>query len=60
MDIRNTTINFLGDSITADIAAANNAGVDSILYTNGAPAPEGHGATYVAADFGEALRIVLG
>lgn len=49
-----------GDSITADIAAANNASVDSILYTNGAPAPEGHGATYVAADFEEALRIVLG
>ncbi|MBE5793514.1 MAG: noncanonical pyrimidine nucleotidase, YjjG family [Clostridiales bacterium] len=49
-----------GDSITADIAAANNAGVDSILYTNGGNAPEGHGATYAARDFEEALRIVLG
>lgn len=49
-----------GDSITADIAAANNAGVDSILYTNGADAPQGHGATYVARNFDEALRVVLG
>ena len=49
-----------GDSITADIAAARNAGVDSILYTNGADAPDGHGADYVAHNFEEALRLILG
>lgn len=49
-----------GDSLTADIAAANNAGVDSILYTNGAEAPEGSSATYVARNFEDALRVVLG
>lgn len=49
-----------GDSISADIAAANNAGVDSILYTNHAEAPEGHGATYVAKTFEEAEAVLLG
>ena len=49
-----------GDSITADIAAARNAGVDSILYTNGADVPDGHGADYVAHNFEEALRLILG
>lgn len=49
-----------GDSITADIAAAGNAGVDSVLYTNGNEAPQGHGATYVAKGFEEALRVILG
>lgn len=48
-----------GDSITADIAAAGNAGVDSVLYTNGADAPNGHGATYVAKGFAEALDAIL-
>lgn len=48
-----------GDSITADIAAANNAGVDSVLYTNGADVPQGHGATCVAKDFAQALEIIL-
>ena len=49
----------LGDSITADIGAAVNAGVDSILFTNGAAAPEGHGATFVAKDFAEAEALIL-
>lgn len=49
-----------GDSITADIGAAKNAGVDSILYTNGADAPDGHGASYVARCFEDALRVILG
>ncbi len=49
-----------GDSITADIAAARNAGVDSILFTGGKPAPDGHGATHVARDYAEAERWILG
>ncbi len=49
----------LGDSVTADIAAANNAGVDSILFTEGAEPPEGHGATCVALSLADALPIVL-
>ncbi|MEG0050241.1 MAG: HAD-IA family hydrolase [Clostridia bacterium] len=49
----------LGDSITADIAAANNAGVDSILFTNGAAVQAGHGATYAAQTFEAAAGYVL-
>ena len=49
----------LGDSQTSDIAAANNAGVDSILFTNGKPIPEGHKATYAAATLEEACRLIL-
>lgn len=49
----------LGDSITADIAAANNAGIDSILFTNGREAPQNHGATYTAQTLAEACRIIL-
>lgn len=49
----------LGDSITADIGAARNAGVDSILFTNGEEATEGHGATYVAQSFAEAEKLIL-
>lgn len=49
----------LGDSVTADIPAARNAGVDSILFTNGGAAPQNHGATYVARDFAEAERLIL-
>jgi len=50
----------LGDSITSDIGAANNAGIDSILYTGGRKAPAGHGATYVASTLEKACSIVLG
>lgn len=46
----------LGDSVTADIGAAINAGVDSILFTDGQPAPEGSGATYIAPTLAEAAR----
>lgn len=49
----------LGDSVTADIGAAQNAGMDSILFTNGKPAPEHHGATYVAQTLREAEALVL-
>lgn len=49
----------LGDSPTADIAAANNAGVDSILFTNGRPAPEGHSATWAVPSLMDACRIIL-
>ena len=44
---------------TADIAAANAAGVESILFTEGKEPPEGHGATYVARTYREALDILL-
>ena len=49
----------LGDSVTADIAAANNAGVDSILFTGGKSAPEDHSATYAAQTLAEACKIIL-
>ena len=49
----------LGDSITADIAAANNAGVKSILFTNGKEIPENHGATWAVKTLEEALELIL-
>jgi len=49
----------LGDSQTSDIAAANNAGVDSILFTNGREIPEGHKATYAVKTLEEAMQIIL-
>ena len=50
----------LGDSVTADIGAANNAGVDCILFTNGKDAPENHGATWCVKTLEEAEEIILG
>ena len=44
---------------TADIAAANAAGIHSILFTEGQEPPEGHGATWVARTYQEALDILL-
>lgn len=49
----------LGDSVTADIAAANNAGIRSILFTNGKEPPEGHGATWAVRTLDEACRLIL-
>ena len=49
----------LGDSQTSDIAAANNAGIDSILFTNGKEIPEGHKATYAVKTLEEALELIL-
>ena len=49
----------LGDSVTADIGAAQNAGVDSILFTAGAVAPEGHGATYTVQTLDKAADLLL-
>jgi len=49
----------LGDSVTADIAAANNAGIDSILITNGREAPENHGATWAVKTLEEATKWIL-
>ena len=49
----------MGDSVTADIAAANAAGMESILFTDGKEPPEGHGATHVARSYQEALDILL-
>jgi len=49
----------VGDSVTADIGAARNAGVDSVLFTDGYPAPEDCEATYVAQTLEEAAALVL-
>ena len=48
----------LGDSVTADIGAAANAGVDSILFTNGAPAPDGCPATHTVATLEAAAALL--
>lgn len=49
----------LGDSLSADVAAANNAGVDSIWYTGGAPIPRTHPATFAVRELPEAERYIL-
>ena len=49
----------LGDSQTSDIAAANNAGIDSILFTNGKEIPEEHKATFAVKTLEEALKMIL-
>ncbi len=52
----------MGDSISADIAAANNAGIDSLLFwdqTLGKPLPQDHKATKVCATLVEAREIIL-
>ena len=49
----------LGDSLTADIAAAKNAGVDCILFTNGKEIPENHGATWAVKTLEEACELIL-
>ena len=49
----------LGDRISADILAANNAGMDSILFTNGAEIPENHGATWAVKTLEEACELIL-
>jgi phosphoglycolate phosphatase-like HAD superfamily hydrolase len=48
-----------GDSVTADIGAARNAGVDCILYTNGIDVPAWPGANHVAKSFEDALELIL-
>lgn len=49
----------LGDSLTADIAAAKNAGVDCILFTNGKEIPENHTATWAVKTLEEACELIL-
>ena len=49
----------LGDSVTADIGAAQNAGVDSILFTAGKPAPEQNAATYTVQTLEKAADLLL-
>lgn len=49
----------IGDSVTADIAAARNAGVDSILFTGGKAAPDGHGATWAVERLEDAVGLIL-
>ena len=50
----------IGDSVAADIPAANAAGVFSILFTNGRPVPAGHGAAAAVRSYEEALQLILG
>lgn len=49
----------LGDSLTADIAAANNAGIRSIWFTNGKTPQEGHKATWAALTLADAAQIIM-
>ena len=49
----------LGDSVTADIAAANRAGIRSILFTNGKEPPQNHGATWAVSTLEEACELIL-
>lgn len=49
----------LGDSITADIPAARNAGVDSIFINHEGKVPENHGADYAVTGLAAAQRIIL-
>ncbi len=49
----------LGDSVSADIGAAQAAGVDSILFVNGGAVPESHGATFVASTLEQAADLLL-
>lgn len=58
VDVRDAIL--IGDSVTADIPCANNAGMDSVLFTNGKEPPQRHGATHVARTFEDALRVILG
>lgn len=48
----------LGDSITADIPAARNAGVSSILIRHEGDIPENHGADYAVTNLQDALSII--
>jgi 2-haloacid dehalogenase len=50
----------IGDNEDADILAARNAGMQSILFTNGAPPPEQTDADFTAATLQEAGDWILG
>ncbi len=51
----------VGDSISSDIGAANNAGMDSCWYNPaGKPAPEGINITHIITDIAEAAAVALG
>ena len=50
----------VGDSLTSDVKAANNAGMDACWYNPaGKPAPEGAKIEYIITDIAEAAAIVL-
>ena len=49
----------LGDSVSADIAAARAAGVDSILFLDGRMEPAEHGATWAVSTLAQAQRLIL-
>lgn len=51
----------VGDSLTSDIAAANNAGIDACWYNPaGKAAAEGYNVKYTITDIGKAADIALG
>lgn len=51
----------VGDSLSADIQGAVNAGLDSIWYDpKGLPAPATPAPTYIACSFGEIKALILG
>ena len=51
----------VGDSLSSDIGAANNAGMDSCWYNPaGKPAPEGMNITHIITDITEAAAVALG
>lgn len=51
----------VGDSLSADIQGAVNAGLDSIWYDpKGLPVPAAPAPTYIAGSFGEVKALVLG
>ena len=59
-NVTNKEAILFGDSISADIGAANNAGIDSCLFwQQNKNVPVGHGATYVVNSFEEASKIIL-
>ena len=49
----------LGDSVSADIAAARAAGVDSILFLDGRMEPAEHRATWAVSTLAQAQRLIL-
>ena len=51
----------VGDSVSSDVKAANNAGMDTCWYDPaGKPAPEGVQIKYIITDIAEAAAIALG
>jgi 2-haloacid dehalogenase len=53
------TVLFIGDSVTSDMAAARNAGMDFCWYNpSGAPVPDGHAPRFVARSYDDIREFV--